>query len=405
MFLARLIAQICRRAAWTRSGVALVAACLAQVAVADADSPFSVAGFGTLGVARTSSDQVQFVRDLSQPGGIKKDWDARLDSVLGLQASWLISRELSAVAQGMVKYRYDHTYNPELAWAYLRYEPTPRWSLRLGRLGTEFFMMADSRWVGYSFLTVRPPGDYFWYLPFYSVHGGDAAYSMPFGDGLLRFKAFYGLSNGQIPLGDRLWEIDGSPMTGASVDYHIGAWQMRASYANIRSKNDLPIAGVLQAYSPNPAASASFLSTRDKRTDYYSLGLVYDQGPWQVQFMLNRIEQGNNALESSEGGYVLAGYRVREVTPFVGYSWIHSQANNTDGRPYIERRIIADSHSDQKTLIVGLRWDFARNMALKAQWDGIRGDPSSIFPYRAEPSSGRWEGKLDVYSATLDFVF
>ena len=74
------------------------------------------------------------------------------------------------------------------------------------------------------------------------------------------------------------------------------AWQVRASYANIRFKHDLPIAGELEAYSPDPLASARLLSTRDKRTDFYSLGVVYDQGPWQIQFMLNRIEQGNQAL-------------------------------------------------------------------------------------------------------------
>ena len=79
--------------------------------------------------------------------------------------------------------------------------------------------------------------------------------------------------------------------------------------------------------------------------------------------------------------------------------------NNHDGRPFIEQRIIADSHSDQTTSIVGARWDFASNLALKAQWDAIRGDASSIFPYRNEPASGRWSGRLDVYSVTLDFIF
>jgi hypothetical protein len=44
-------------------------------------------------------------------------------------------------------------------------------------------------------------------------------------------------------------------------------------------------------------------------------------------------------------------------------------------------------------------------MALKAQWDDVRGDGSSIFPYRSEPASGRWSGRMDVYSLTFDFVF
>ena len=356
-------------------------------------------------MARTTSDEVEFVRDLSQPSGIKKHWDGRSDSVLGLQGAWLINSRLSAIVQATTKYRSDRTYNPEVAWAYLRYEPTPNTTLRLGRLGTEFFMMADSRWVGYSYLTVRPPGDYFWYLPFYSINGGDAAYAMPVGEGMLRVKAFYGLSNGQIPLADKQWDISGSPMTGGHVEYLFSSWQIRASYANITFRHDLPIGDLLQAYSPDPVASTAYLSTRNSRSDYYSLGVVYDQGPVQVQLMLNRIEQGSNSFESSEGGYVLAGYRFGEVKPYLGYSWIRSVKRNTQGRQFIEAKIMADGHADQDARIVGVRWDFARNLALKAQWDRIHGDPTSIFPYRNDPANGRWSGRMDVYSMTLDFVF
>ena len=371
----------------------------------ESPSAFSLQGFGTLGMARTTSDQLEFVRDLSQPSGIRKHWDGRSDSVFGLQGAWQIDPRLSAVVQTTAKYRYDRTYNPEIAWAYLRYEPTPSTTLRLGRLGTDFFMMADSRWVGYSYLTVRPPGDYFWYLPFYSINGGDAAYSLAVGESLVRFKAFYGLSNGQIPLADKQWDINGSPMTGASVEYQFSSWQVRASYANITFKHDLPIGDLLQAYSPDPSASASHLTTRARRSDYYSLGVVYDQGPLQVQLMLNRIEQGSNAFESSEGGYVLAGYRIGEVKPYLGYSWIRSAQRNTAGRQVIESKIMADAHVDQSTRILGMRWDLARNMALKAQWDAIRGEATSIFPYRNDPASGLWSGRMDVYTVTLDFIF
>lgn len=387
-----------------------VAACslllLSSLAMAsESPSAFSIQGFGTLGMARTTSDQLEFVRDLSQPSGIKKHWDGRSDSVFGLQGTWQIDPRLSAVVQATTKYRYDRTYNPEVAWAYLRYEPMPSTTLRLGRLGTDFFMMADSRWVGYSYLTVRPPGDYFWYLPFYSINGGDATYALSLGEGLVRFKAFYGLSNGQIPLADKQWDIKDSPMTGASVEYQFASWQVRASYANITFRRDLPIGDLLQAYSPDPAASASYLSTRDRRSDYYSVGVVYDQGPLQVQLMLNRIEQGSNTFESSEGGYVLAGYRVGEVKPYLGYSWIRSAQRNTAGRQFIESKIMADAHADQNTRIVGMRWDLARNMALKAQWDAIRGDATSIFPYRNDPASGLWSGRMDVYTVTFDFIF
>ncbi len=367
------------------------------------DSPFSIQGFGTLGMARTSSDDVHFVRDLSQPKGVGTEWSAKLDSVLGLQATWSITPEWAAVVQGVSRYRYDGRFTPEISWAYAKYDPSPSVSLRAGQLGTEFFMLADSRWCGYSFLTVRPPGDYCWYLPFYGIRGGDATFSTALGDGLLRSKVFYGHAEDKVPLATEQWDVRGSPMLGGYVEYQRGPWLLRGSYANLRFKNDLPYGPVLEREKgiSLPSVDADYLSARNTRTHYYALGLVYDSGPWQGQLMLNHIEQGNKALESSDGGYALLGRRFGSVTPFVGYSRVYSRPRSAPTA--ISTELAANSHSDQHTNFAGIRWDAARNVAVKAQWDAIRGNRKSIFPYRNE--SQNWSGKLDVFSLTMDFVF
>lgn len=389
----------------------LGAAFLLLVSLARADhdhGSFSVHGFGTLGAARTTSESVEFIRDISQPRGARTQWDGRVDSVLGLQANWRLTPELEAVVQGVSRYRYDRTFTPEISWAYLKFDPTPALSLRAGRLGTEFFMLADSRLVGYSYLTVRPLGDYFWYLPFYAIDGADVSMTVPVGENLLRGKLFYGISDGNIPLADKQWKIDGSPLMGGYLEYQLPSWLLRLSYANIRFHNSLPIAEDFYAI---PAAklapaevgpSLDYLETANTRSDYYSLGVVYDSGPWQVQFMLNHIEQGSKAFQSSSAGYVLAGYRVGSVTPYLGYSRVYSDRRG-DAINWAVARVAADSRSAQGTVILGARWDVARNIALKAQWDAVRGDPSSLFPYRREQSD--WTGKLDVFSMTMDFVF
>lgn len=390
----------------------LVASALVlQPLAAQEESAFSLQGFGTLGMARSTTDDVQFVRDLSQARGVKSEWNPKIDSVLGVQANWRVTTDLEAVAQVMTRYGAIGNFKPELSWAFARYNPTPNFSLRAGRLGTDFFMMADSRWVGYSYLTVRPPGDYFMYLPFYSIHGGDVSYTLQLGDGLVRGKAFYGHSNGQVPLANLKWDIEGSPMLGAYLDYLYGAWQVRASYANIRFEHDLPLAPLIkQLYGFSLTADQSrFLATEGTRTHYYSLGLVFDQGPWLFQLMLNAIRQGTNALESSSGGYAIGGYRVKSVTPYLGYSWVRSTARNRmiGGNPvenFVTNYVMEDGHSDQQTFIVGARWDVAKNTALKAQWDAIRGNRSSYLPYRAEDRS-RWDGSTNIFSLTLDFVF
>lgn len=392
------------------SGFAAALACLflALPVSADPGSAFTVRGFGTLGAVRTSSDDVEFVRDISQPRGATRHWNARTDSVVGVQANWRLTPQLEAVVQGVSRYRYDRTFQPEIAWAYLRFDPNPALSLRAGRLGTEFFMLADSRLVGYSYLTVRPPGDFFWYLPFFSVNGADAALTVPIGDRMLRGKVFYGLAEGKIPLADKRWNIEGSPLMGAYLEYQFDNWLLRGSYANIRFNRSLPIADDFAALVPavmTPAEARTgldYLETDGSRSHYYSLGLIYERGPWQFQLMLNAIDQGSKAFQSSLAGYALAGYRVASVTPYIGYSHVDSTRRSTPVHPVVDA-VRSDSRSQQGTFIVGARWDVMANLALKAQWDAIRGDRSSIFPYRREQAD--WSGRLDVFSLTMDFVF
>jgi len=391
-----------------RWAASLLAASLLAVsggsALAEEESDFSLRGFGTLGAVRTTTDDVEFVRDLSQARGATDEWTAKTDSVLGLQVDWQAAPQWLVAVQAISRYDQHRTFRPQVAWAFVKYEPTPNLSLRAGRLGTEFFMMADSRWVGYSFLTVRPPGDYFWYLPFYSIHGADAALTLPVGEGIVRGKVFYGLSRGSIPLAEEQWNIRNSPMAGGYLEYQSGHWQIRGSYANIRFEHDLPLAPVLARRGVTlSAADADFLKARGTRTHYYSLGMVYDRGPLQAQLMFNHIEQGTRALESSDAAYAMLGYRFGQWTPYVGYSAVRSHRRSKPASP-VATYVMEDSHSDQDTVFAGVRWDFARNVALKAQWDGVRGDASSLFPYRRDDRAN-WDGRMDVFSVSLDFVF
>ena len=123
---------------------------------------------------------------------------------------------------------------------------------------------------------------------------------------------------------------------------------------------------------------------------------------WQLQIMLNKITQGSRIFQSSSAGYLLAGYRIGSVTPYAGFSWIRSESRPTAVNPVVQY-IMADAHAHQNTTILGARWDVARNVALKAQWDGIRGEPQSIFPFRGE-NRNTWSGKMDHFSLTMDFV-
>jgi hypothetical protein len=398
---------------WSLAIIAIFALIgLTPAASADeAESSLRLRGFGTLGMARSSSDQTEFIRDLSQPRGISNHWSSRIDSLLGVQANWHATDELELVGQVVSRYRYDKSRDPELMWAFAKWEPDARMSLRGGRIGADFMMAADSRLVGYSHLAARPAPDFFGPLFFSYIDGVDASLTLPLGSGLVRGKLFGGATPEKTSGTPGIWDTNGSPVNGIVLDYLLGSWQFRANMAQIRFASDVkfaPLPAALRMYGADAAADALVSDGRTAR--FRSLGVIYDEGPLQVQGMLNTIAHETGFFQDSRAGYVLAGYRLDTVTPYVGVSWWKSRSRNiSSGLPADSaldmtfNTIMAASAVDQTTYTVGARWDLYANLALKAQWDAIRGTAASVFSF--QQSKPGWNGRTDVLSLIADFVF
>lgn len=374
---------------------------------------WSVRGFGTLGLARSASPEAQFVRDLSQPQGLSAGrWSGKIDNILGLQGNWQITPEYEAVAQVVSHYRWDNSYRPELMWAFLKWEPNPTLRLRAGRIGTDFFMQADSRFVGYANLTVRPANDYYGALPFHYFNGADIQATLPAsqGPGLWRAKLFAGHTGEQAPLAGELWNLGQAPLVGGHLEYRRGPWLVRGGYAHIHFAHELPapVADLRNTLAPLGFADQAEALSVKRQSRFYSLGAVYDEGPLMAQLMLNQIDHDSTLFQNSHAGYALVGYRIGTITPYAGYAWVRSTRKSftPTNAPVLDKLIatvLADSHSHQGTLSLGVRWDVAQNIALKLQLDRVRGNADSLFPYRWETPA--WNGRTTVVSAIMDFVF
>lgn len=371
----------------------------------------SLRGFGTLGVARSSSADAEYVRDLSQPGGLNRSWSAKIDTVAGVQANYQIRDNLEGVVQAVSRYRYDGSFRPELTWAFLKFEPNPQLTLRAGRVGTEFYMLADSRLVGYSYLPIRPPVDYFGSLPISYIDGADVAVAVPVGAGLLRGKVYTGLTREQTPIGYELYDLGGSLVKGAHVDYQQGAWLWRVGYAQLRFNGELPApisslrSGLAASTDAQDRAAADALSVAGKLARYYSAGVSYDRGPLQMQLMASETRYDTSAYQDSRAAYLIAGYRLGDLTPYVGRSYTRSSAKplSAGGRQADVDSLSAGTGTDQFTNFIGARWDFRRDMALKAQIDFVRGSPDSQYLVRWRQPG--YDGRMNVFSLALDFIF
>lgn len=385
--------------------------CIGEEGSATSSPSVSLKGFGTLGIARSNNDSIQFVRDLSSPDGLSRKWSGKLDSLLGLQANIHLSEQTEGVVQVVSRYRYDGTYTPEVTWAFLRHDVSPELSLRAGRLGTEFYMLADSRLVGYANLTVRPPPDYYGSLVFSYIDGFDVSATKPLAGGLLRGKFFAGVSPEKTPFINSPWDLAGSLLVGGHVDYLQGPWQFRLGHAQIHFEKETPMNALVESMGGPPGflSYVPELSMAGTTSQFNSLGMVYDDGPLQLQLMLSQTRHESAQYEDSKAGYIIAAYRIGQVTPYLGYSQVKSSAKTLATPPPaplapLTSSLMTQTHSDQHTLFLGGRWDLKPNLALKAQADWIHGSPSSLFPFR-EGDGAVWGGNMSVFSLALDFVF
>ena len=411
----------------TKSCFALVV-CSLTLSAQEADTKWRLSGFGRLGLASSSTDTAGYQRDLSQPRGVGHSPDPKLDSRLGFQVNYNLTDEVSLVGQAISKYRYDHTFSPDLSWAFLSYAPTSGLQIRLGRLGWDVFQLADTRNVGYSYPWARPSVEFYGPLQVSSLDGLDAAWTTPIDEGRsLRFKVSAGRTSEKVPLGSESQYLDlsGGKLFGTLVEFQGENLNLRMAYAQLQTTKDFP-SSVLSLRSgvetfasllhdPALARQAESMVFKDQVYHYYSAGLSWQQGPWRFDAVGAKVNSRSALVSSLRSGYASIGYRVGEVLPYLLTSRVYT--NQPD--PYVGAlpglgpqgvalaegitQFVVHSRGDQSSTALGLRWDFHPKAALKVQVDQVNSATKATF-LMTEVKPG-WNGKATVASVVLDFVF
>jgi len=280
-------------------------------------------------------------------------------------------------------------------------------------------MMSDSRDVGYSYLWVRPPVDYFGQVHYSHIDGLDLTVSHVLGDGVLKGKLFAGFLNesGASPQGST-YEMQGSTLWGGYLEFQDPNWQVRTGLGVMRLKHEFALyAPLLDALrltgEPQAVKLADELNVAGKDFYFVSTGVVYDAGPLQSQIQLRYLWADTPSYADNVAGYWSLGYRFGRWTPYLVYSRIKSEHFQPDtGLPDTDpfhainhgvEQVVEATQVDQDTLSVGARFDFAKNAAVKLQVDWIhsRDNPALLW---LDPDPD-WNGRGTVLSATLDFVF
>jgi hypothetical protein len=395
--------------------LAATAAMQAQAGVMD-DGNLSISGFGTLGVAKSNTDQAQFAR-YNQAEGVADKARIGLDSNLGLQATYKINDWLSGTAQVLTRKNTSPTFTTDLTWAFLKARINDETSVRVGRVVMPIFLISDYQNVGYANTMMRPPVEMYAQAPIENVDGADVTYQHAFGDFNFTTQAFAGVSRGKlfVPTGAGSVATYRAPAAGISFSGEYGPFTVRLGHARADLKiNDLApinsLTSTLKAVGFGKLAGDISL-VEGKKIAFTSIGATMD---WnnivvQTEYAQRRAKEAVY-IPDTNAWYAMAGYRIGKVLPYYSHA-SYSDAGHSVSLPaaFPKTGVLALTvngvlaSAEQTSDLIGVRWDFAKSMALKVQVDRIKpGAKSGALIFA--PAAGV-KNNVTVVGAALDFVF
>jgi hypothetical protein len=384
---------------------------LAAGGASAADSMFSLSGFGTLGLVRTSTDDAQFAL-FGQVRGGDKDPSAEVDSKLGVQVGAKFNNVFSGTVQVLTKANGKGNFTPGVEWAFLKAQVTPSLAVRAGRMGAPFFAVSDFRDVGFANTALRPPKDVYDQVPVSHFDGADASYQLATPVGTVTGQVFGGKSSDH----SQRYKVDIKSMSGFNATLETDAGlTLRLGYAQGKlTVGNAALNGLVTTLRATPFASVgNQLDPNNSKASFSGVGLTWDQGEWLVnaEYTQRRVK---TFLADTDGWYVLVGRRFGQLTPYLTVSEARTvDSNVTNTIPTATAQlaalklavdgVIEGQRHTQKTVALGARWDFARNFALKAQWENVRPEGRGYF----FSTNANWgNGKtVNVISVALDTVF
>jgi len=380
-------------AALCTAGISLLCASSAR---ADDDVKFKGGGFGTLGATRTNVDETQFRSGLTQYSGADKTVDLGVDSRLGLQGTVAYKSDFALTAQLLGMRRQDVDFDLDVEWLYAQYTGVPGLDVKAGRVALAAFLVSDSRYVGYATPWLRVPPLVYSMLPYSTVDGIQAGYRHSIGPAVASIQVSHGRSKAGISAVGEFPPNSGSGLfaesrldtrspkaTNVNLMLEWGDWTARIGQV----KSDVEM--TVNIPSPPFGGPLSGLPGPVFKDTFTGLGLQYDNGKLVVIAEHVKRKTKPQQVFDSTAWYVGGGYHFGEFMPYVVISKF------TVDFPGLE--------STTKGTAAGLRYDFAKNVALKAEFARYDANNSLIFTDGISPAAR--DKKVNVVSVALDFVF
>lgn len=368
-----------------------------QSAYASVADNFSFSGFGRIAAGYLDTDQAEFK-------GYSDAISLKPDSLLGLQANYQFSDDLTLTAQGVL--RSSDTEDSGLEWLYLTWLLDDNLTVRLGRQRGPFFLYSDSIDIGYAYPWVNLP---------YQIYSG---YIFPTYDGL---DATWGYSTqefdftlqgyaGYYPGGDL-------NIFGGTTDYELKA--VAGVIAKVKHNNtELR----LSRYRGNPKLNVTSLdyfrtlvAGSDEALDALKtegwgsitqIGISYDSMSqfYRAEWMKSESDI-KYMVPVVEAYFISGGFYVDAFTYHLTYSESKTTYNTYTGDSAATLAPVFSqlTKDNLRSWTAGVRWDFRKNMALKFDVTLLDGNENENSFYDS-PQTG-FDRDATLYLIAIDWVF
>ena len=366
------------------------------------ESKLDLKFFGTLGAVYNDNSAYIFRKDPFEKNGSSNDLDFFTDSILGLQASYNFTHDLSLITQGIAKEDYYGDKKASIDWGYLKYDSNENFIIKIGRIRAPYYKNSNNQNIGYSKLMIREPIEVYGQFPFTAYNGIEFIYSNILSKYFYTLQANYGQAKFDIPMYsvDEVLKNEIKEIKGLNFTFGNDIIEARATYMEgLSTSNNKSIDKLFSTLSLD---LVNKYALKNKKSQYFGLGFFVDYK--NIIFSTEYGKRKINAYYANlHGFYTTLGYRILSFTPYISYAKIKMDDSTSINTSSIYlNELIKIQNVSQSSNTVGFKYHINENLDFKIEYKRIKpeGQYGGFYISDSYPNS-----TLNVYSFVLDFVF
>lgn len=382
---------------------------VSHFAFAENEDKLQFSGFGRVIMGYLDDENSEYV-------GYGNSISFEQQSLLGFQADYMFKDDVTVTAQ-VVGYT-DNQRNSGLEWLYLTYKPNNTLQLKLGRQRIPFFNYSDSLDVGFAYPWLTLPQQFYDTAFFSTFDGVLANYEFSVDEWWINLEGYWGRFDDKIYLASQEIDTQVIGLFGVNASLGYRNFTVRASYnqgdVSIDQSEARQFSQLLHQL--GFTENADWLSANGL-IQFYQLSANYENLDYFVRSEVAKMVGEGGLVADIDSYYISVGYNFDAYTVYLSHSKkdLHFEhiinqiplgvSSDLDTLATTYNEILA-AFSDDKSngTKLGVRWDWAANIAIKTEMTFVEAYDEISNDY-AVKDLGDFDGSAILYQLGVEWVF